>query len=708
MSHVFQYSISTLFKRSKRFFNQLRRNPSLHNVEGMFKVYMEELQAKIDQLEIKNKELLKNETDFHNEREYYNDIFNNQPAGLYRIRVLPIKKWNDKSWISSDNPPYVMEFVSERFCEMLNVSLKEFASNPYILIHLIIEDDKASFVKVNEKANKKIIPFKWEGRILIHDKIKWLRLESMPKIMDSGDILWTGILYDITERKEAEESLNKSQLLLEDVLAGANVGTLEWNIQTGKIKFNEIWARNLGYKVSEIKIGLIFLGSKGWKMITHPDDIPYATEMLERHFSGELPYHQVEVRMRHKKGHWVWIKQEGKVKTWTPDGKPLLMYGTHTDITVRKKAEEDLSKLNEELEARVAKRTEELEKLYAELKETEHKFRTVADFAYDWEYWLGTDGKIIFMSPSVERITGYTIQEFEENPNLLKQIIYEQDIEIWDEHKKMRSANNSIDKRMEVSFRIVKKSGEIRWLGHLCRSISIDGKNLGVRVSNRDITDAVSADKALLDITVRVEERERNRFSRELHDGMGPLLSTVKLYFDWLADTDDAEKRKMIIQKGGYCIETAIETARELSHGMSSQLLINAGYCTAIQQFAQRINDVNKIEIRFETNTEQRYNHFLETTLYRISTELIKNTISYGKASLVEMNYLIDNQKNMLHFSYTDNGVGFDVEKMKQTNKGLGIMNIHQRVEVLKGKLVIASKPGEGMKADIQIPIENP
>jgi signal transduction histidine kinase len=235
----------------------------------------------------------------------------------------------------------------------------------------------------------------------------------------------------------------------------------------------------------------------------------------------------------------------------------------------------------------------------------------------------------------------------------------------------------------------------------------MDGKTLGIRVSNRDITESVTANNALLDITVKVEERERNRFSRELHDGLGPLLSTVKLYFDWLADTDDEEKRKLIIQKGGYCIETAIETARELARGIGSQMLSKLGYIAALQQFIERINDTSKIEIIFNTNTVIRFNDFIETTLYRISTELIKNTLTYGQASKIEIDFAFDELNKEILFNYRDNGVGFDIVKTDKEGGGLGIINIRQRVRILRGSLEMDSRPGAGTKTFIRIPIEN-
>jgi len=800
------------------------------DIDPEVRLLIENLLKHQSDIQEQNAELIKTETEFYNERQYLNDIFNNQPAGLYRIQVSATEKWKGKSWFSSENPPYSMEYASDRFCEILGVTRLDFKNNPYIISDLIHSDDKKSFVKKNEEANRKFIPFKWEGRLVKTGKITWVRLESLPRMLENGDVLWTGILYDLTEEKLTEDQLNETRLQLEDVLIGANVGTLEWNIQTGKIKFNSIWAKNLGYTGLEIKIGQVLFGKKGWKALTHPDDIPYAEEMLQRHFSGELPYHTVEVRMRHKKGHWIWIRQEGKVKTWTPEGKPLLMYGTHTDISKRKemeielrdneekyrilfsnnpqpmlifnpqeldilevndafiehygynrkeilsmsisdirpkedipemmvsiaesmvgaknlgvkrhtkkngeiiyveiksqtlkfkntsaihlsinditekrRIEQDLFNLNNKLEERILERTSELTKLNASLIEKEVKFKTVSEFTYDWEYWKSPHNKIIFMSPSVERITGFTVKEFEENPLLIDSIVYPTDYDSWEKHKKERHDVDPDENKLELVFRIITKNGDIRWIGHICRNIVIDGKYLGVRVSNRDITEKVNTENELLNITVDVEERERNKFSSELHDGMGPLLSTIKLYFQWLADTTDEEKRKLITEKGNYSIEMAIQTARELAHGLSSRFVTETGYIEAIKDFVQRINDTCKITINFKTNTTERFNGFFELMLYRITTELIKNTLTYANATTIEITCNYDWSKKTVAFLYNDNGTGFDWEKIKKERKGLGLINIQQRVQILKGTIEIKSKQGEGFTTLIAIPVE--
>lgn len=790
---------------------------------------IEELLSQQAQSETYIKKLENSEKEYLKEIEYYKDVFNNQPAGMYRIRVLSTDKSKNKSWATSENPPYIMEFANLRLCEIVGVPYEYFENNPYIMSDLVHPDDLESFVKKNIEANEKFIPFRWEGRLQLKKGILWVQLESLPRLLDDGDIMWTGILNNITDRKLAEEELSKTRVQMEDVLEGANVGTLEWNIQTGKIRFNKIWAKNLGYSNTELKIGTFLLGKRGWKAITHPEDIPYAEDMLQRHFSGELPHHNVEVRMRHKKGHWVWIRQEGKVKTFTPDGKPLLMYGIHTDISGRKQMEEELRNseekyrilfennpqpmlifnpgtlrilevnkaflshygysreemitmpinninmaddipakdivsaiketaihtgikkhkkkngeiihvelkshtisfnkikaihilinditeqkrseqalvdLNDQLEERIHERTSKLLELNASLQESEVKFRTVTDFTYDWEYWKSPEEKILFMSPSVERITGYTVDEFEENPDLINRIVFPGDIGIWENHKKERHEAEPIEKKMDFVFRLIKKNGEIRWIGHVCRSIIINGQNLGVRVSNRDITEKVNAENKLLNITVDVEERERNRFSSELHDGMGPLLSTIKLYFQWLADTEDIEKKKIITEKGSHSIEMAIQTARELARGLSSQFVSNAGYVKALNDFTQRINLTNKISINFTANTNDRFSGFFELMLYRITTELIKNTLTYAKATHIDIKFSHDVSKNIILFSYSDNGIGFDWEQTLKDKKGLGLMNIQQRVQIMKGEITIKSQPGEGMSTIIEFPTD--
>jgi PAS domain S-box-containing protein len=122
--------------------------------------------------------------------------------------------------------------------------------------------------------------------------------------------------------------------------------------------------------------------------------------------------------------------------------------------------------------------------------QTEQKYRTVADYTYDWEYWQNPDGSLQYVSPSCDRISGYSVQDFMDNPSLFQDIIVPEDRKVWDEHG--CSVRNGM-KSEGIQFRIQRPDGEIRWIEHVCQTIyDQEGNNEGVRASNRDITERES------------------------------------------------------------------------------------------------------------------------------------------------------------------------------------------------------------------------
>jgi PAS domain S-box-containing protein len=140
---------------------------------------------------------------------------------------------------------------------------------------------------------------------------------------------------NITERKKAEEALANEKQRLADILKGTNVGSWEWNVQTGETIFNERWAEIIGYTLEEIAP----LNIETWIKFTHPEDLKISGELLDKHFKGELDYYECEARMKHKNGNWVYVLDRGRVHEWDEEGKPLLMSGTHQDITEKKQTE---------------------------------------------------------------------------------------------------------------------------------------------------------------------------------------------------------------------------------------------------------------------------------------------------------------------------------------------------------------------------------
>jgi diguanylate cyclase (GGDEF)-like protein/PAS domain S-box-containing protein len=126
-----------------------------------------------------------------------------------------------------------------------------------------------------------------------------------------------------------EEELRSKAERMENIIAGTNAGTWEWNVQTGEQTINERWAEMLGYSVDELSP----ISIETWKELCHPEDLIENNRYLEQVFQNKIEYYELEFRMKHKKGNWVWISSKGKVNSWTPEGKVLLVSGIHLDIT---------------------------------------------------------------------------------------------------------------------------------------------------------------------------------------------------------------------------------------------------------------------------------------------------------------------------------------------------------------------------------------
>ena len=171
----------------------------------------------------------------------------------------------------------------------------------------------------------------------------WIRCRGMAVRDKNGrPIRMLGAHTDLTSQKEAELKLLERTGRYSHVIEGTHMGTWEWNVQTGETIFNERWADIIGYRLSDLEPVSI----DTWIKFAHPEDLKRSDELLQAHFKGEKSYYECEVRMKHKDGHWVWVLDRGKVVSWTKDGKPEWMTGSHQEITERKKAEEAISESN--------------------------------------------------------------------------------------------------------------------------------------------------------------------------------------------------------------------------------------------------------------------------------------------------------------------------------------------------------------------------
>ncbi len=233
------------------------------------------------------------------------------------------------------------EYLSPVFAQITGYSLDEVLNESFsFLVGKVHKDDLAPVQDDKEKCiakknnEKHQVEYRFKHK---NGQYIWLQDKySLLKDPDGKPYAFVGNISDISDRKNAEIDLISANMRLESIIEGTRAGTWEWNIQTGETIFNEMWANIIGYTLED----LAPISIKTWEKLAHPDDLKKSDVLLTKHFSGEIPFYDIECRMKHKNGDWVWVHDRGRVMTWTDDGKPLMMYGTHIDITENKNSEE--------------------------------------------------------------------------------------------------------------------------------------------------------------------------------------------------------------------------------------------------------------------------------------------------------------------------------------------------------------------------------
>lgn len=208
-------------------------------------------------------------------------------------------------------------------------------------------------------------------------------------------------------------------------------------------------------------------------------------------------------------------------------------------------------------------------------------------------------------------------------------------------------------------------------------------------------------EKRILNTVLRTEEKERMRFSKELHDGLGPLLSSARMSLSALGkSSSQTEADREIIDNTNYVIEEAIRSLREISNNLSPHILKDFGLARGINNFIAKSTGLNKIKINFTTNLKtERFDTDVEVILYRVICELINNSIKHSGGTRIDLILLYNNQT--LSLEYTDDGKGFNLPAVLDV--GMGLSNITSRINSLKGTCDITSSKGKGMRASIRI-----
>ena len=244
------------------------------------------------------------------------------------------------------------------------------------------------------------------------------------------------------------------------------------------------------------------------------------------------------------------------------------------------------------------------------------------------------------------------------------------------------------------------------WFGYLgivvsvCLSIGVMYAHKLFKYIDRLNRQRQLLNKRILTAVLRTEEKARSRFSKELHDGLGPLLSSARMSLSALSREERSADQREIIDNTTYVIDEAIRSLREISNNLSPHVLNDFGLARGVQNFIDKSAAMHDAKIRFTTNLRtERYDTDIEVILYRVICELINNSLKH--AACTSINLSLSQNGSELALDYTDDGRGFNPQAMMDC--GMGLSNISSRINSLGGTFDISSAKDKGMRAAIRV-----
>jgi PAS domain S-box-containing protein len=265
----------------------------------------------------------------------------------------------------------------------------------------------------------------------------------------------------------------------------------------------------------------------------------------------------------------------------------------------------------------------------------------------------------------------------------------------------------------EMEYRIKSKDGGWQWLLTRGKIVTrdLDGKPLRALGIHSDIGQRKEMERLVmyneqikLNAILDTEEKERLRFASDLHDDIGPLLSSLNMYLSLLSREQTRNKGE-IIESMQEILKDTIASVREISNNLSPGILKNHGLVQAVETFIDKGR--NFINISLDENIgEERLPGIAEIMCYRIMKELFNNTLKYAQAENVRIR--IHKLNDLLEFSYKDDGIGFEMEnKFNEYHNGMGLKNILSRLNTLRAEYKFESEPGKGFGFQMSVNLSN-
>jgi PAS domain S-box-containing protein len=514
-------------------------------------------------------------------------------------------------------------------------------------------------------------------------------------------------VQDITDRKQAELALQESEQRWHRALDGTGKGVWDWNVVANEAFFSPQWKAMLGYADEDIGNGI-----EEWEKRVHPDDLADCWRDLQRHLSGETPAYRNEHRMLCKDGHYQWMLDEGMIFEWTPDHRPRRVVGMHTDITWRKEAEE-------------------------RLRISEERHRLLADNATDVISTWSLAGVMTYVSPSVEKLIGWTPAETLCKPS--EELLTPAALAVLAGHRGNMMANLKAGLppgvfRAEMELRC--KDGSTVWTEATVSPIlDTDGKFAETLTVTRDISERKRYEHELKQ--AREEAESANRAKSEFLAQMSHEIRTPMNVVLGLAQVLNREplttNQRDIIER----IQTAGQTLLSLINDVLDLSKIEAGQ----MRIAPETFDLGAVLTKLASlegaaaATRGLALHITAPSaplglllgdslrLEQVLVNLIGNAIKFTEAGQVTLQVeVIENSQEAvrLHFAVQDTGIGIAPEAQEGLfnpftqaevcitrrfgGTGLGLSICKRLVEMMGGEIGVESQVGEGSLFWFELP----
>jgi PAS domain S-box-containing protein len=486
------------------------------------------------------------------------------------------------------------------------------------------------------------------------------------------------IVRDTSERKRSEALLRESEERLSLAFAGAQEGVWDWNLETDAVVYSPRWKEMLGYADDEIVPTL-----RAWEELLHPDDRPRAEALTDAVTRGQRTY-EGEFRLRHKNGHYVTVLTRGLPIRRDGNGPVVRIVGTHLDITERKRTELALRESEERLTL---------------------AFAGAQEGIWDWD--LETDA--VVYSSRWKEMLGYADDEVEPHISAWERLVHPDDRAAADR------AHESVVRGQptyEAEFRLRHKEGH--YIHVLSRGFPVrrepGGPVIRIVGTHFDLTErqkreAERARTELLAHLVFVQEDERRRIARDMHDHFGEQLTALSLRIGALKKAcghgaDLAAHLTALEVIADRLDRDVDQLVWELRPTALDDLGLRAALANYIQEWSRRADIV--AELHTSGLSDDRLPSEVETALYRIAQEALNNVAKHSGARRVEV--ILERRSDCVLLVLEDDGVGFEQPDNTAVGGGFGLVGMQERAALVGARLQVESTPGKGTSIIVRMP----